>query len=91
MKRFDCMTALAAWATNSGASRFSATIDVENFADAVADLAGGDPPALLTATSSRPKRAAMESTSAPTCSASRTSAAENVAACPSALGNDSGS
>jgi len=85
------MTVLAAWATNSGASRLSPTIDVENRADAVAVSAGGEPPALLTATSRRPYRSTTRSTSAATWSASRTSAAENMAVLPEPDGTASGS
>jgi hypothetical protein len=68
------MTVNARWATKSGPSRLRATIAVENFGDAVALSAGGDPPALLTTMSRRPWRARISSTSRPTASASRTSA-----------------
>src|SRR5215831_4123211 len=71
------MTALAACATKNGASRFSLTTAVTRFDDAVAAGTDGEPPALLTATSSRPKRAVAAATTALACSGSRTSAAAN--------------
>ena len=48
-----------------------------NRGEAVAVSAGGEPPALLTSTSSRPWRSTISSISASTWSASRTSAATN--------------
>src|SRR5215468_3524618 len=71
------MTALAACATKNGASRFSLTTAVTRFGDAAAAGTDGEPPALLTATSSRPKRAVAAATTALACSGSRTSAAAN--------------
>ena len=45
--------------------------------DAVAVSAGGEPPALLTSTSSAPNRSVVAAITASTCSGSRTSAATN--------------
>src|SRR4051812_41820183 len=52
--RWCCITALAACATYNGPSRLRAMIFSANRGDAVAASDGGDPPALLTTTSSRP-------------------------------------
>ena len=61
-----------------------------NRGDAVAVSAGGDPPALLTSTSSRPVRSTIAATSASTCSGSRTSAVTKTASRPPARGSSSG-
>ena len=53
---WSCMNELAAWAQYSGASRLSVTMDAENRGEAVAASADGEPPALLTRVSIRPKR-----------------------------------
>ena len=58
------MTALAAWATKNGASKFSRTTAVMRFGDAVAAGAAGEPPALLTTMSSRPSRLTVSPISA---------------------------
>ena len=73
----SCMTALAAWATKNGASRFSRTTAVTRLGDAVAAGAGGEPPALLTTMSSRPSRFTASPITALACSGSRTSAVAN--------------
>jgi hypothetical protein len=49
-----CMTSLAAWATYSGAIRFSSMTLAWNRGDAVAASASGEPPALLITTSTPP-------------------------------------
>src|SRR3954451_226734 len=72
-----CMTALAACATYNGASRLSATIFSAKRGDAVAASDGGDPPALLMATSRRPWMSTTSRTTRWTASKSRTSAARN--------------
>ena len=87
-----CMTAFAAWATCSGASRLSLTIDSENRGDAVAASAGGAPPALLTTVSIRPPPTSMVvDTAAAACSGSRRSAATKVAVASPSLTTSSGS
>src|SRR5665213_2977708 len=75
----DAMTAYADCATKSGPRRFNATMAVLNFGDAVGVSEGGDPPALLTTTSSRPCIATIASTRFDTAEASRTSASINAA------------
>ena len=52
-------------------------IPAVNRGDAVAVSAGGEPPALLTSTSSAPKRSVVAAITVSTCSGSRTSAATN--------------
>src|SRR3954447_18263482 len=68
-----CMTALAAWATTSGACRFRPSTLSWNRGEASAARAYGAPPALLTSTSSLPWRATTRSTTEATASGSRTS------------------
>jgi hypothetical protein len=87
----SCITALAAWATCSGAIRFSSMTRAWNRGDAVAAAAGGDPPALLTTTSTPPNRSAVTATSRCACSGSLTSAMVNAAVRPSAAGGETGS
>ena len=70
---WPCITALAAWAHISGASRLRPTILPWKLADASAARAYGAPPALLTSTSSRPASATTCVTRAWTASGSRTS------------------
>jgi hypothetical protein len=70
-----CITRLAACATVNGANRLSAITFSLKRGDAVAESTHGAPPALFTATSSRPKRSTIVSTSAVTWSGSRTSQA----------------
>src|SRR5262245_10562003 len=52
----SCITALTACEQTSGAIRLRSMIDREKRGDAVAESAGGDPPALFTSTSTRPVR-----------------------------------
>ena len=61
-----CITAFAACATSSGASRLSSTILAWKRGEASAAAAYGAPPALLTSTSSRPWPATIPATSAST-------------------------
>ncbi len=68
-----CIRRFAACATCNGARRLSRMIDSVNRGEAVAVSATGEPPALLTTTSSRRSVAAISSTIAATCSGSRTS------------------
>ncbi len=75
----SCMNELAAWAQYSGASRLSDTMEAENRGEAVAASADGEPPALLTRVSIRPKRVTADSTTAAAWSASRTSPVTNTA------------
>src|SRR4051812_2174057 len=51
------ITAYTAWEKTSGAIRLRSMIDREKRGDAVALSAGGEPPALFTRTSTRPRRA----------------------------------
>src|ERR1700686_1423932 len=51
-----CITALALCANTIGAVRFRAMIPAVKRGDAVAESAGGEPPALFTRTSTRPNR-----------------------------------
>jgi len=80
----------AAWATVSGASKLSWTIRSENRGLAVAALAWGEPPALLTTRSIRPCRAASVSIHAATASGSRMSQAVKPASRPPDAGLASG-
>ena len=69
----SCMTAFAAWAARSGATRLRARTLSWKRGDASAARAYGAPPALLTSTSSRPCAETTPATSAATPSGSRTS------------------
>ena len=88
---WSCITALAAWATCSGAIRFSSMTLACSRGDAVAAAAAGDPPALLTTTSSRPNRSAASPTSRWACPGSLTSARVKTAVRPPAPGSEAAS
>ncbi len=63
-----CITALAAWAQYMGASRLRAITCDTNRGEASAAGTAGEPPALLTSTSTRPKRSAVACTTEAACS-----------------------
>jgi hypothetical protein len=69
------MTAAARWLNTRTPVRLIAAIAAKNRGDAVAVSAPGEPPALLTRTSTRPNSLLHRSTTAWICSSSRTSQA----------------
>src|SRR5258708_7642075 len=82
------MYELAACATKNGARRFRLTTDVIRFGDASAAGTDGEPPALFTTMSSRPKRLLASATTAAAWPGSRTSAATNCRPADSGPGPD---
>src|SRR5665213_2702482 len=87
----SCMTRLASWVTNRGARRFRAMTEVEKRGDAVAELIGGAPPALLITTSRWPKCSTTASMMAVTSSNWRRSPPTKNGSRPPADGSTSGS
>src|SRR5215469_16171154 len=79
-----CITWLARWDTCSGAMRLSSTIFWWRSGEVVVASVYGVPPALFTTTSRRPVASTAAEMSRSTWAGSRTSAATNVAARPSA-------
>ncbi|MNV66708.1 hypothetical protein D3C71_1594780 [compost metagenome] len=81
-----CITWLTCWQRFSGAIRFRRMIASLKRDEAVAASAFGEPPALLTNTSRRPKRSTMCAIKRPDCSTSRRSQGRNSASRPALAG-----